>query len=180
MSFGIWEGGRAVEVLEQSRLTRHRLLQVSVGQNLNLSWNGASSGLASVDPNTIGDVKNNVSDMGFEGGPHFVMSGDTPDQAHTFGFEFALFLNGIASANQAEAGVGGYSVTWWALIANTYSAGQFPVWASFLTKIGVQVRELWHSFDVNATCLRAQITNLAVTPGPSAANLNINIAFAEL
>ncbi len=183
MSRGIWEGSTSIEDLDQSRLTRHDILCVSLGQNLAAGWGAASSGLASLDPNSIVPKTHNaVTDRGPEGGPHFVMSGDTPDQAHTFGFEFALFTDGLSAGSASAPGVGGYTVTVWALISNTFFASAStpttPVWAQFLTRTGVGVRQLWHSFDVNATCIRFQITNAAENVVTT--NKLINIAFAEL
>lgn len=182
MADGIWSGTPAGENPQQAGLTRHRILRVDTGTDLTVAWrDGDSSGLASLDPNTIpANTHNVVTDRGPEGGPHFVMSKDTPDGSHSYGFEFVLFLEGIIAGQQAAAGVGGYTVTPWVLIANTQSIrGTFtPVWAAFAAQTGVNVREIYHTFDINATMIRFQIGNLALDP--TANNRSINIAFAEL
>lgn len=180
MSNGIWNGTAAGETLLQSKLTRHRLLVVSVGTDIGLPWSAeASSGFASLDPNTISpDTHNPLSDRGPEGGPHFVMSGETPDESHTYGFEFSLFTKGLNFG--ADPGAGGYTVTVWVLISNTQDpmGAVTPVWAAMAPNTGVAVNEMWHSFDVNAEAIRFQIGNLAVDP--ATANLDVGIAFAEL
>lgn len=177
---GLWSGTAAGENLRQAQLTRHRLLIVSPGTDVTAPWpDEAASGFASLDPNTIPvNTVNPFSDRGPEGGPHFVMSGETPDESHSYGFEFILF-----SANQptpAEPDTGGYEVTIWVLVANTQDPNGFvtPVWGSFLTVAGVGLNEHWHSFDVNATCLRFQFGNLA--SDPATFNGTVGIAFSEL
>lgn len=180
MSNGLWVGGLAAEKLQQSQLVRHRLLIVSVGTDVSQPWPlEAASGFASLDPNTISpDTHNPNSDRGVEGGPHFVMSGETPDESHTYGFEFALFTRGVT--NPADPDTGGYTVTVWVLISNTQDPYGFqtPVWAAMQAQTGIQVNQLYHSFDVNAEAVRFQIDNLVVDPATS--NLSIGIAFAEL
>lgn len=182
MSDGLWAGSESSESVRQGRLTRHRLLVVSPGQVLSTSWGTqAQSGLASLDPNSIVPGTHNTAvDKGPEGGPHFVMSGDTPDESHAYGFEFALFTDGLNAP--ALPGTGGYTVTVWELVAATQdpgaTSGSPPVWIAFQQQTGVNAREAWHSFDCNATMLRFQVTNLADNPVTN--NKQIAIAFVEL
>jgi hypothetical protein len=182
MSNGIWSASENAEKLQQSDLVRHRLLVVSTGSNIALPWPAdAASGFASLDPNTIGPGTHNPSsDRGPEGGPHFVMSGETPDESHTYGFEFCLMNTSNFLSTPALPGVGGYTVTIWVLISNTQDpyGADTPEWAAMLTQTGVNARELWHSFDVNAEAVRFQIANLA--NDPTVNNESIAIAFAEL
>lgn len=180
MPDGIWSGGKAEEIIRQGKFTRHNILVVNCGTNLAAAWQGQdASGLASLDPNAINPAQvNAVTPRGNEGGPHFVMSGETPDQSHTYGFEFCLFTQNLSTP--ALAGVGGYTVTVWVLIANSQNPISLvtPIWASFLTRTGVNARELYSSFDVNATAIRFQFGNLLVDP--TTANLSLGIAFSEL
>lgn len=180
MSHGIWSGTVAGEKIQQSELVRHRLLVVTPGTNVALQWPAdAASGFASVDPNTISpDTHNPISDRGPEGGPHFVLSGETPDESHTYGFEFALFTRGLAAP--ALPDTGGYTVTIWVLISNTQDPNGFntPIWAAMFPNTGVNVDELWHTFDVNAEAIRFQFDNLDADPDVT--NLSIGIALAEL
>lgn len=180
MSNGIWSGTTSGERIQQEQFVRHRLLIVSVGTDLALPWpEGSASGFASVDPNTIAaNTHNPNSDRGPEGGPHFIMSGETPDESHTYGFEFSLFTKGLNVPT--TPGVGGYTVTIWVLIENTEDPyGLFtPVWASMAPLTGVLENQLFHSFDINAEAVRFQIGNLA--NNPSTVNEQIGIAFAEL
>jgi hypothetical protein len=177
---GIWSGTQGGENLRQAQLTRHRLLIVSPGVDLTAPWPiEAASGLASEDPNTIPTGTHNpTSDRGPEGGPHFVMGGETPDESHTYGFEFVLFIND--QGTPALADVGGYDVTIWVEVANTQDplGTNVPVWGAFLTATGVAINQVWHSFDVNATCIRFQFGNLL--EDPITFNGSIGIAFAEL
>lgn len=177
---GLWSGGALAEKIQQSKFVRHRLLIVSPGTNLGAPWPvDAASGFASVNPNNFGPgTVNPFSNRGQEGGPHFVMSGETPDESHTYGFEFTLFVNALTTP--ALAAVGGYTVTIWVLITNTQDPYGFqaPVWAAMAPQTGVLVEQLWHSFDVNAEAIRFQITNLA--DDPAANNESIGIAFSEL
>jgi hypothetical protein len=179
---GVWNGSESSEKIEQDGITRHKLLIVNCGTDTTVAWNPCdSSGIASADPNNIASaLHNDVTDKGPEGGPHFVMSAETSDNSHPYGFEFCLFLDGIPGAQQADSGVGGWSVTVWALISATQTFGSStpPLWASFATLTGVSAREMYHSFDCNASALRFQIGNLETDPGT--ANLSIGIAFAEL
>lgn len=161
-------------------LTRHRLLVVSIGNNILANWpDECASGMAGLDPNTIApNTHNTITDKGPEGGPHFVMSGETPDGVHTYGFEFVLWDDNLLNAAIADAG--GFDVTIWVLVGNTQDPYGFntPVWGSFATLSGVNYNEIYHSFDVNATAIRFQITN--GTNDPDMVNNSIGIAFAEL
>lgn len=180
MSGGIWTGNAAAEKIQQPKFVRHRLLIVSTGSDMTNPWpSEAASGLASLDPNNVSPgTVNSFSDRGNEGGPHFVMSGETPDESHTYGFEFCLFTKGVNHI--ASPGVGGYTVTVWVLITNTQDPYAFgtPVWAAMAPNTGVLINEMWHSFDVNAEAVRFQVGNLELDP--TANNLDIGIAFAEL
>ena len=56
-----------------------------------------------------------------------------------------------------------------------------PFWASFASRTGVLVNELYHTFDVNATMLRCQVSNvLPAQAGPPQSGGSIMVAFAEL
>jgi len=144
MSDGIWGASESAEKLQQSDLTRHRLLVVSPGSNIALGWPvDCASGFASLDPNSISPSTHNpITDRGPEVAPHFVMSGETPDESHTYGFEFALFHNLLVAP--ALPGAGGYTVTVWVEISNTQDPyGSFtPEWAAMATNTGVNPREL--------------------------------------
>lgn len=179
---GIWSGSESSEKIEQN-LTRHKLLTVNCGQDLTQGWNPCdSSGLASLDPNNIASATHNqVTDMGPEGGPHFVMSPQTSDGSpHSYGFEFCLFVSGIPNNQQADDAGGGWTVTIWELITptQTFASQVAPIWASFQSVTGVFSHELYHSFDCNATAIRFQIGNLEEDPLTN--NLSLIIAFAEL
>lgn len=181
---GLYHGSGSTEALQQAALTRHRILRVNCGQDLTAGWNdGDASGMASMDPNAIPlGSTNAVTPKGIEGGPHFILGGETPDGSHTYGFEWCVFTNGIAGGDLAAPDSGGYEVTVWVLIANTQcpqgGLNPIPVWASFLTLTGVDRRELYHSFDVNATCIRFQFGNLALDPTTN--NRSLIMALAEL
>lgn len=153
MSDGLWNSGIRQEQIGQSGLSRHRLLRV---HTLTPGNAGDASTYASVSPETLtGSADPN-------GGPHFILSPETPDGRPTLGFEWFLFINGIPVAEQAVPAAAGFSVTIWVLVANTQAAdGNFfgPVWASFATQTGVQFNQLSRSFDVNATAIRFQIAN---------------------
>src|SRR5216684_1744568 len=131
MSKGIWTATTAAEKITQSKFVRHRLLIVSPGFAAAAWPVDCASGLAALAPDTISPATVNAfSPRGNEGGPHFVMSGETPDESHTYGFEFCLFTDGFIAP--ALPGVGGYTVTVWVLISNTQDPYGFqtPVWAA--------------------------------------------------
>lgn len=134
-----------------------------------------ASSHASMDPNVM---------VGFapEGGPHFILSPETPDGSKTYGFEFAIVTTqAMPLAQAADPLPGGFTLTWWEMIGTTQEPESTfpPIWASFLPQTGVNVNELYHSFDVNATALRLQITN--VTPvGPGGPGGSVLIMFSEL
>ena len=179
---GVWNGSESSEKIEQDGITRHKLLIVNCGTDLTQPWNPCdSSGMASADPNTILSASHNdVTDMGPEGGPHFVMSPQSPDNSHTYGFEFFLFRSGIPTGQEALYASGGFTVTIWALVSASQTVGSFvvPMWCAFQPLTGIFYQELYHSFDCNATALRFQIGNLDEDPATN--NLSIGIGFAEL
>lgn len=195
--FGLYNGSQASESIRQIGLTRHQILQVNCGSDLTHAWRvGDCSGMASVNPNVItaGSV-NAVTPKGIEGGPHFVMSPETPDGAHTYGLEFCLIDNTGAAlshrpiaSNATSPGTGGYSVTLWCLIAETQSPKpnaslSIPFWACLQTVTGVNndanfSPELYHTFDINSQAIRFQIGNIANDPTTN--NESIIIVMAEL
>lgn len=179
MSNGLWSGGASAEKVQQNDFVRHRLLIVSPGFFAGPWPVEAASGLASLDPNTISPgTVNTFSNRGVEGGPHFIMSGETPDESHTYGFEFCLFST--AQLAFATPAVGDFTVTIWVLITNTQDPSGFntPTWAAMAPQTGVAVDQLWHTFDVNAEAVRFQFGNLATDP--ATINQSVGIAFAEL
>lgn len=169
---GLWSGQGASEAMQQASVVRHRLLCVNVS-NAGFQNDRDISSYASVDPTTMGPG------LAPQGGPHFVMSPETSDGSRSYGFEFGLTLSGIVGVDQAVALAGGFSVTWWELIGNaSASDGSFtPVWMSFATQTGVNPNELYNSFEVNATALRCQITNVTQ---PAGSGGSVIIVFAEL
>lgn len=187
MSDGKWNGAQTSEILRQD-LTRHRLLSVYLGNTAPALVGPdptilVSSYFACLSPNNPGFGPTQPGYL--YGGPHFVMSNETPDQAHTFGVQLAL-LNGainlgVAAGDLATPLAGNFTLTLWCLISTTeFSNGQgIPIWASLNPVAGVQFNELYHSFDINATAIRVQIEN-----GTSANNgVNsgvIAIAMSEL
>lgn len=172
---GLWGGQGSSEPTQQADFIRHRLLCVNVS-NIGFINDRDASTYASVDPNLMAAA---VGWAPPQGGPHFVMSPETPDGSRSYGFEFALFVNGISGADQAVPLGGGLTLTWWELIGNMQADdGSFiPAWASFLTKTGVNYNELYHTFDVNTCALRLQVTNVTQ---PVAAGGSLIIAFSEL
>lgn len=179
MSNGIWTAGDSAEKITQSKFVRHRLLVVSPGFAAAPYPADVASGLAALAPDTISPATVNAfTPRGNEGGPHFVMSGETPDESHTYGFEFCLFTDSMPTP--ALPGVGDYTVTVWVLISNTMDPNGFntPVWAAMATNTGVAAHQLWHSFDVNAEAVRFQVTNFI--NDPAVVNESLGIAFAEL
>jgi hypothetical protein len=174
MADGLFGAQKKSSSFAQAALTRHRLLTVNTSSFGAINGRDAST-YASVDPN---DPNNLIPAGSSEGGEHFQMSPETSDGRPTLGFEFCLFTKGMDPITQgpvAVAAPGGFQVTVWAMIGNTMlsDGSQLPVWASFQTLTGVQLNQLYHSFDVNTTVLRFQFGNIAVDG-------SIAIAFAEL
>lgn len=169
---GIWNYGITTEQVPQAQLTRHRLLTVNTGTTVN---DADASAFTSFNPNFI--VPNSRSsniDKGAEGGPHFVLSGRTPDDKPTYGFEFSLFNDLLF--NPANFLPGGITLTIWVLILSTQFSDGFAdpgEWAAFQTLTGVQPNELFHTFDVNTPCIRFQFGNIDT-------NGSITIGLAEL
>lgn len=180
MSNGLWTGGASAEKVQQNDFIRHRLLIVCAGSSIAAPWPvEAASGFANLNPNSIGPGTTNPnSNRGIEGGPHFIMSGETPDESHSYGFEFGLFS--IAQSSFATAAGGGYTVTVWVLVTNTQDpyGAVTPTWLALAPQTGINLDELWHSFDINAEAVRFQFGNLAADPTVN--NNTIGIAFSEL
>lgn len=169
---GIWNFGITTERVSQAQLTRHRLLTVNTGTTLNAE---DASGFTTFNPNFIvpNSRASNV-DKGPEGGPHFVLSGQTPDDKPTYGFEFALANDLLAAP--ATFLPGGITLTIWVLILATQFSDGFAdpgEWAALQTLTGVQPNELFHSFDVNTPAIRFQFGNVDT-------NGSIMIELAEL
>lgn len=174
MSEGLWNAGSvALEGFAQARLTRWRSLRINLDPAGALSAGDASS-YGSVAPSSLAPVSD---DRGLEGGPHFVLSGESPDGRPTLGFEWCLLFhnaNGDSCLFQGD----GFTVTIWQLIDATMTPDgrTQPQWAAFEPLADVGFRELYHSFDVNACALRFQIENYVDTPGAT----SISIYLAEL
>lgn len=167
MSDGTWNGQRASESIQQP-ISRHSMHMAELGAKEDLmnfqdfhvaSWQAARS---PNDPYFDWSASNNQYAYG---GPHFIMSPETPDNKKTLGLEWCL-LSGIVSdgldANRiATPLVGGFTVTLWCMIANTQSPdGKVkPIWASLLPETGVGFNQLYHSFDINVAAIRFQIGN---------------------
>lgn len=172
---GLWAGAGSSEPTQQADFIRHRLLMVNVS-NIGLQNPQDVSSYASVDPNAMAAALNWAPP---QGGPHFVMSPETPDSSKSYGFEFSLTLNSIVGVDQLIPLAGGLTITWWELLGNTQTTdgSVIPAWASFLPRTGVGFNELYHSFDVNACALRLQITNVTQPVGSGG---SVIIAFSEL
>jgi hypothetical protein len=188
--YGLYNGSQASENLLQGGLTRHQILQVNCGFRLNVGWNeGDSSGMAGANPNfiTAGSI-NSVTPKGVEGGPHFVMSKETPDGSKTYGLEFAIIEGYMAGYTNPASATGGFDVTLWCLISNTQSpkpvaSASKPVWACLQTLTAVNSNssyspELIHTFDINAQAIRFEIGNL--DDDPDLNSKSIMFAMAEL
>jgi len=180
MSDGRFNQGTA-EQFKQSGITRERNLVVATGATIPDLTVGptvtftASSRYASLDPNDT------TQGSAVELGPHFVMSAQTPDGSHPYGFKFFLSNKGLldtaAVALPGTDGVPAFTVTAWVL-AGSLQIQSLPgayrqQWASLQTAVDVRYMEWWDTFDVNACAVRFQIGNIA-TDGL------INIVFAEL
>ncbi len=164
MADGLFDQGRA-EQLRQSNISRERVLVVNtsptgvigqsqVGQTIT-QW--ASSSYASLDPN-------DTTQGAPEGmGPHWVMSGETSDGVHPYGFAFSMTEMGLLGP-AAVANAGGFTITTWVLVGNlqipNLPAAFRQQWVSFASTTGVNYRELYHSFDVNPCAIRWQIGNI--------------------
>jgi len=168
---GLWSGVGQNEVLRQQDLTRHRLLRFNTSAIGFTSPEDASSH-GSVDPNLL---------VAPAGGPHFIMSPEAPSGQPTLGFEFCFCdpaQLGMPGAERAVPVAAGFDVVLWVLISNTFSANGsagVPIWASFQTLVGVQVNQLFRSFDIDASCIRFQIVPASIAIAGS-----LIIAFAEL
>lgn len=175
MSDGLFSPGGS-EQFRQAKITRERFLVVNTSPTGDLEAGAghqtAASSFASLDP---GDVTFGAQGN-FGMGPHFVMSGDTSDDSHTYGFKFCLLEAGF-QGNAVVAAEGGLTVTIWGLVGSLQIQQALPemrqTWADFEPQTGVGFRQWWHSFDCNAMALRFQFTNIA-------SHGNIGIAFAEL
>lgn len=156
MADGLYSGRGKSEKLQQLELTRHRLLTFNTDPAGSLNSCDASS-YGSVDPNSPA-----IPLASQEGGPHFVLSPETPDGRPTLGFEFCLVQKGIPLGfNLAIPAAGGFDVTIWVMVGNTMlsDGSAVPAWASLAPETGVALNTLYHCFDVNATVLRFQIGN---------------------
>lgn len=164
MADGLWTGVGATEVLRQTKLTRHRLLAVNTSAAGVRAADGSdASSFASVNPN-VGPPGITLPD----GGPHFVMSPQTPSGLPTAGFEWGICDSAVIHqdpAIRAQFAAGGVDVTCWVLIESTFmvNGGDNPQWASFQTLPGVQPSQLFRSFDIDAGCLRFQIGPNGIT-----------------
>lgn len=173
MADGLYRGNRKSETFQQAELIRHRLLTFNTDPAGILNPRDASS-YGSLDPNNgLGLIPADSQ----EGGPHFTLSPITTDGRPTLGFEFSLLTVGmdIGTGPICVPAAGGFDVTVWVMIGNTQlsDGSAIPAWASMATVGGVQLNELYHSFDINTSSLRFQIGNIA-TFG------SIMVAFAEL
>jgi hypothetical protein len=155
MSDGIWNAGQNKEKTIQVRKDGHRALRVNLSST-GLENPGDASTYASVDPNS------GPGTPSLDMGPHFILSPETPDESHTYGFEFVLVTSVFPAAERITIPGGGLTVTIWELIGNSLVADTAapinPTWAKFDPLTGVQEFELYHSFDVNACALRFQIS----------------------
>lgn len=174
---GLWSSQGSSETLNQAELVRHRILTFNTDPT-GVQNGRDQSGFGSVNPAAIAAP---------QGGPHFIMSPRAPEDSKSYGFEWCLltlgFVDFVASATAPNSKAGPFDVTIWELIGNTMVAGgvTIPMWASFATRFGVFVNELFHTFDVDATALRFQITNVVpFQAGPPQSGGSIMVAFAEL
>lgn len=173
MSDGLWPTGTALDPYRQARIVRHKALRINLDSGGALNDEDQSS-YGSVAPSSFIPVSDA---RGLEGGPHFILSPETPDGRPTLGFEWCLLFHNDAQGSTL-AGVGGFTVTIWSLISATFAVDGLtvPQWAAFEPLTGVGFRELYHTFDTNACALRFQIENYAgVAPDTS-----ISIYLCEL
>lgn len=177
MADGLFDQGGA-EQFRQTTITREKILVVNTSPTGVIGFTQAgptitqwaSSSYASLDPNDT------TQGVGALMGPHFVMSGETSDGAHPFGFSFSMTELGLLGP-AAVANAGGFTVTAWVLVGNLQIPNLPAVyrqqWVSFDPLTGVGYRQLFHSFDVNACAIRFQIGNI-LTHGL------VGLIFAEL
>lgn len=152
---GLWKSGASVESFTQSGLTRERILTVNTGATLNPI---DASGFAKESPIAppAGAEAPNM-------GPHFLLSPETPDGRPTLGFEFALLNVLIPGGQRATAAAGDFTVTVWKLVLNAMiTTATRADWVAFTPRTGVQVNQVFRSFDVNACVIRFQVSNIAV------------------
>jgi hypothetical protein len=175
MADGLWTGVGGSEVLRQTKLTRHRLLAVNTSAVGARAADGSdASSFASLSPNAMGAAQFP------DGGPHFIMSPETPSGNPTLGFQWGICDSAVIHqdpAIRAQFAAGGVDVTVWVLVESTFfpNGGDNPQWLSFQTLTGVQPGQLFRSFDVDASCLRFQI-------GPTGITVDgvVVMAFAEI
>jgi len=167
MSDGIFNSSGAQEVILQKDFIRHRLLVVNTGAVVGVE---DASGQANQSANSLAFTPP-------AGGPHFVMSQQTPDGRPTLGFEVAFWVNGLSALTQMVPAPGGFDVTVWVLLPTMQfpDGSIFPPWASFATLTGVQFLQLFHSFDINTSAVRFQIGPTGIV-----ADGSVGIAFSEL
>jgi hypothetical protein len=172
---GLWNAASSQEPTRQAGLVRHRILTFNLDPGGALNDFDASS-YGSVDPNSITPTS---SSRGLEGGPHFVLSPQSPDGRPTLGFEWALTNLGL-SGFAATPGEDGFTVTIWVMLGVSMSPDgtDRPDWAAFEPITGVDYRQMYHSFDTNASVIRFQISNYAEPVEPN--ENSVGIAFAEL
>ncbi len=175
---GLYPSSGNQEIERSAGFMRHRILRI----------NTSSAGLKNPgDASSYGNVAMSPAFSTNQAlGPHFVMAAETPDGSKTYGFEFFLFgdaAGGWFNTGETPA-TPPFTVVVWELIGNAtanpgaFAAAAFPLWASFNSITGVALQTLYHSFDVNATALRFQITS--DTGAEAALNRSIAIGFCEL
>lgn len=163
MADGLWTGVGSVERIHQAQLTRHRLLAINTSAAGARAADGTdASSFGSVDPNTLGLAQ------APEGGPHFIMSPETPSGLPTTGFEWGICDPAVIHQDPAirfQNAAGGIDVTVWVLIGTTFfpNGGDNPQWASFQTLSGVLPSKLYRSFDIDASILRFQLGPTGIT-----------------
>lgn len=173
MSDGLWPAATALEPYRQARIVRHKPLRINLDPGGALNSQDQSS-YGSVAPSSIVPTSD---DRGLEGGPHFVLSPETPDGRPTLGFEWCLLFHNDAEGS-CQPIAPGFTVTIWSLVTATFTVNGLtsPQWAAFEPLTGVGFRELYHSFDTNACALRFQIENYEDNPPDT----SISIYLCEL
>jgi hypothetical protein len=173
MSDGKFNNGRAQQ-FKQGNITREHVLVVNtsptgvIGSTSVVTQDGgissvtivqpwAASSYASLDPN---DTTQGIAE---EMGPHWVMSGETSDGAHPFGFKLMLSDKGLLGA-AAVADEGGFTVTPWVLAGSAQIVNLPPAyrqqWGGIEGATGVEYMQWYHCFDVNPCAIRVQIGNI--------------------